>query len=84
MILLSQVAAVHRIRVRSLFREGDVDRALVREDVQVVPAASGDVEQPERCRGPRILVRWVHQHERQCGRGSHRVLLVPQGLAAFG
>src|SRR2546430_14626269 len=41
-ILLSQVAAGHRIRVRSLFREGDVDRALVREDVQVVPAASGD------------------------------------------
>ncbi|MCP3920432.1 MAG: hypothetical protein GY711_33305 [bacterium] len=64
-VLLVSVAAVDRVRVRLLCREAQPDRALVGEDVQVVPAACRDVEQAQDRDRPCLLVRTVHDREGQ-------------------
>src|SRR5262245_14313370 len=76
MVLLLDVARVHRIGVRLLRGEGLKHRALIGKDVDLVAAPRRDIDQTQGCGRARSLIGSVHDGDRDRPFVSHN--LFPQ------
>src|SRR6516164_7132954 len=74
MVLLLDTAAVHCVGMRRLRREGLQDRTLIGEDVDVVAALGREIDQPHRRRRAGVLVRRIHDGDRDGLLVGHGVL----------
>src|SRR6516164_3425588 len=73
-VLLLDAAAVHRVRVRRLRSEGLQYGSLIGEDVDVVAALGSEIDQPQGRRRTRVLVRCIHDRDRDGLLVGHGVL----------
>src|SRR5437867_1705206 len=63
MVLLLDIAAMHRVGMRLLRRERLQHRALIGEDVDVVAPLGGEIDQPQRRRRAPALIGRVHDRD---------------------
>src|SRR5215472_16557145 len=74
MILFLDAATVHRVGVRGLRGERLQYRTLIGEDVDVVAAFGGEIDQPQGRRRTRVFVRRIHDRDRDRLFVGHGVL----------